>query len=245
MQGRLGPEGPVVLVTLMCPALTVEVSPKARGGANFSDQDLQRFADMLGLQGIWPGLRSDIAPGSGAGVSTASLVCLARAAGYRGDDLLLARACVAIEGASDPLMFDAPDRIIWASREARIVRPVPSPPACEIVGGLWRGPVSTDAWDSRFPDIADLIGDWAEATGNLNRAASLARISAQRCSDMRGPEDPMAILCDKLGALGHVRAHTGSARGLIFAPGDVPSQAESAMREAGLTNVFRFRTGAS
>ena len=39
------------------------------------------------------------------------------------------------------------------------------------------------------------------------------------------------------GALGHLRAHTGSARGLIFAPGTAPAGVADALRAAGLAQV--------
>ena len=47
----------------------------------------------------------------------------------------------------------------------------------------------------------------------------------------------------QLGALGLVAAHTGSARGLIFAPGKVPVQARAALAEAGFTGVLQFDGG--
>ena len=54
--------------------------------------------------------------------------------------------------------------------------------------------------------------------------------------------DELAIPRD-LGALGIIRAHTGSARGLLFAPEKLPSDAGAALTEAGFTGVLEFRTG--
>jgi hypothetical protein len=61
---------------------------------------------------------------------------------------------------------------------------------------------------------------------------------------MRGPAgDPTPGLARDLGALGWLRAHTGAARGLIFAPGTVPRGAHDALRAAGLRALVRFRGG--
>ena len=44
-------------------------------------------------------------------------------------------------------------------------------------------------------------------------------------------------------ALGWLRAHTGSARGLVFAPGGVPPSGAAALAEAGFSQVLRFDGG--
>ena len=183
--------------------------------------------------------------GAGAGASTACLVAAARVAGVEGAPERLARACLAVEGASDPLMFDAPDRLLWASRRAEALRVLPPAPEAEIAGGFWGPPEATDPGDETFADIADLVEHWARAAarGDLAAAAGIATESTRRCTALRGPGDPMADLARELGALGIARAHTGSARALIFAPGRVPDGAEAALSEAGLDRVLRFRTG--
>jgi uncharacterized protein involved in propanediol utilization len=126
---------------------------------------------------------------------------------------------------------------------------MPAPPESEIIGGLWGAPQRTDPGDEGFADIADLAELWADAAarGDLAAIAGIATESARRCTALRGPAyplaDPMADLARDLGALGAARAHTGSARALIFAPGKAPDTAEATLREAGLTRVLRFRTG--
>lgn len=247
LQGRLGPEGPVALVTLVCPALCA-VAPG--GGLRLEDvfdaAQLDRFRAALGLAGgDWPGIGCAMPLGAGAGASTACLVAAARAAGFGGGPEALARACLAAEGASDPLMFEAPDRVLWASREGRIVAHLPPPPSCEVVGGLWGAPERTDAADLGFADVTDLVGAWrgAAEAGDLPAAARIASISAGRCAALRGGAGPMADLVAALGALGHVRAHTGSARGLIFAPGGAPEDAAEVLCAAGLRDIVAFRTG--
>ncbi|MBT55354.1 MAG: propanediol utilization protein [Mameliella sp.] len=249
MQGRLQPGGPVVLVTLACPAHGVSVERTGDGPLSLEGDPLvvssAQAARMLAEVGLPVAGRYDISadllPGGGAGMSTAALVALARAAGCD-DSATLARACLAVERASDPLMWPTPDRLLWASRRAEIMQRLDPVPACEILGGFWGPPQRTDPEDSDFPDIADLVAAWPGA--DLAAKADLASQSAQRCSSLRGPvDDPMPELGKRLGALGHARAHTGPARALIFAPGTLPEGAERALTEAGLSDVLRFATG--
>jgi uncharacterized protein involved in propanediol utilization len=226
IQGRLGPDGPVALITLACPALSVR-APGAglRLPVLFDAPRLEDFAVALGLgKPDWPALDCDMPLGAGAGAST---------------------ACLAVEGASDPLMHTHPDRLLWASRRAEVLRDLPSLPEAEIVGGLWGAPERTDPRDEDFPDISDLVAFWsgAAARGDLAAIAGIATESARRSTAHRGPSHPMSDLARELGALGYARAHTGPARALIFAPGKVPGGAGAALQEAGLRDVLRFRTG--
>ncbi|SDI12636.1 hypothetical protein [Alloyangia pacifica] len=246
VQGRMGADGPVALVTVRCPALRV-CAPGA-DDLPFSRDQLAVFAARLGIAGHFPGVTRDAPLGGGAGASTATLVALARSAGASNSAADLAAACIATEGASDPLMFPQPDALLWASREGRILRHLPPPPACHILGGFWGTPQRTTPGDKDFDDITDLIDAWAEAVvlENLQRCATIASTSAQRCSDRRGPmPDPTPELARDLGALGWLRAHTGSARGLVFAPGETPKHGKAALIEAGLTGVLSFGTGAA
>ena len=247
IQGRLGPDGPVAVVTLACPALGVGAPGHGPGiDRLFPPRAVAGFARALGLGAVdWPGLACDMPMGAGAGASTACLVASARAAGWHGAPGLLARACLDVEGATDPLMYAAPDRLLWAPREARVIEELAAPPPNEIVGGYWGAPLRTEPDDTDFPDIDDLAGFWREAAarGDLAAVAGIATESARRCTAMRGPDDPMADLARDLGALGHLRAHTGSARALVFAPDKVPNGAEAALGEAGLSGVLRFATG--
>ena len=247
MQGRLGPDGPVALVTLACPALGVAAPGQGPGiDRLFPRRAVAGFGCALGLGAVaWPGLDPDMPMGAGAGASTACLVASARALGWNGTPEALARACLAVEGATDPLMYPAPDRLLWASREARVIEEVAPPPRCDLVGGYWGAPLRTDPDDSDFPDIADLVPFWrgAVARGDLAAAAGIATESARRCTARRGPDDPMEALVRDLGALGYTRAHTGTARALIFAPGKAPDGAAAALGEAGLTGVLSCATG--
>ncbi len=87
--------------------------------------------------------------------------------------------------------------------------------------------------------------DWAAATeaGDLSCVDAFASDSARRRTARPGPCDPMADLARDLGASAMARAHTNSARGLIFAPGTNPQCGPSALQEAGLKTILSFETG--
>ncbi|SFD63973.1 propanediol utilization protein [Roseivivax sediminis] len=245
LQGRSA-EGPLALVTVACDALAVTAERLSDGPLSLdqvpqflTDPQAARMLEALGKPSGRYRLRADMPPGGGAGASTAALLALA---GDGAPDAL-ARACLSVEEASDPLMHARPDSLLWAPREARILRRLPPPPRAEIVGGFFGPPVRTDAADCAFPDVSDLIAAW-EAGPDLATAAGIAATSAARTTALRGPhDDPSEALARETGALGHLRAHTGSARGLIFAPGTVPAGAEAALTRAGFTGVIRFETG--
>lgn len=253
LQGLLGPGGPVALITLPCPALSVQAlrRPGGFGLHQGSRRPLRRgqaarFLARLGVRGnVAFTLRATTPPGGGAGASTAARVALARAAGCGWASARLAAACLASEGATDPLMLAAPERALWASRQARVLAAMPALPAMEIVGGFFGPPVRTDPRDARFPDIADLVAEWPQACASAAAVARLSGVSAARTLALRGPaDDPTPALAARLGALGWSMAHTGSARALIFAPGAAPAAAEDALRAAGFARVMRFRVGA-
>ncbi len=248
IQGRIGAR--VALISLPCNALRVTATRQAGCGLTMyprgliSPQRAQQFLADLGL-----GLRgrilckADMPIGGGAGSSTAALVALAQVAGWRGTPLALAQACLRAEGASDPLMMSNPAQILWASREASVLGKLPALPPFDILGGFIGALRRTNPQDLHFPDISDLIPRWIIAAKSQDVAgiAMLSTISAQRTLDLRGPHnDPIWALAQQLGALGVVIAHTGTARGLIFARGQIPSRARAAMVAAGLTSVVSF-----
>ncbi len=255
LQGRLGCDGPVALVTLPCRALgvTARFAPATdlrvhdAGQRLLTPERARKFLRNLGLpaKGRFT-LQATMPVGGGAGASTAALIALARAAGYIGAVDHFARAAIATEGASDPLMHPEPERLLWASREGRILLALPSVPRFDVLGGFAGPPTRTDARDCRFPDITDLISPWEAAahTGDRNALARLASLSANRTFVLRGGAHlPLAELADRTGALGYAIAHTGSARALLFAPGRIPPHAAALMRGAGCRQVIAFSTG--
>jgi hypothetical protein len=214
------------------------------GAGRLSLPVLRRFLADLGLPPrgrflLWP----RFPPGSGTGMSTAALLAVAKLAGYRGPPEPLARICVATEGASDPLMFPAPDRLLWASREGRVLGRMPAPPAAQLLAGFWGPSERTQPSDGNYDDISDLAAAWA-AGPDLAGCAALASESARRCQARRGRDgDPTAALARDLGALGWARSHSGPARALIFAPGRVPADGVAALRGAGLRDAQILTTG--
>lgn len=255
LQGRLGGDGPVILVTLPCRALgvTARFAPASglrihgAGQRLLTPERARKFLHGLGIpaRGRFT-LRATMPAGGGAGASTAALIALARAAGHAGVADRLARAAIAAEGASDPLMHPSPERLLWASRQGRSLRALPPIPRFDVLGGFAGPPRRTDARDLRFPDVADLVAAWEEAAraGDRTTLARLAAEAADRTLALRGGANPaLAELAAATGALGYAIAHTGSARALLFAPGGIPAHAAALMRGAGCRQVIRFRTG--
>lgn len=239
----------VVLVTLACPVRGASADWTAAGGLALADPagvvGAARAAAFLRALGLAArgriAIATDLPPGGGAGMSTAALVALARAAGA--EEARIAAACLAAEGAVDPLMCAAPDAMLWAPRAAEARGALPPPPRATILGGFYGLPERTDPADIRFPPVDDLIAAWAGAP-DLSGAAAIASASAARTTSLRGPAgDPTAALAAHLGALGWARAHTGSARALIFPPGAAPAGAEAVLAAAGFGHVLRFDTG--
>ncbi|MFQ8432359.1 propanediol utilization protein [Amaricoccus sp. W119] len=260
LQGRLGPDGPVALVTLPCPALAIRCdwrpgpfALRQIGPAVIGQRAALALLRRLGLPARAAfRLSGALPPGGGAGASTAARVAFARAAAEAAglpvpEAPALARACVASEGASDPLMYPEPARLLWGSRAGRVLATLPPPPPLEVIGGFFGPARRTDPRDHDFPDIADLAEAWPRAVSDARAAARLASESARRVLGHRhkGLADPTEALADRLGALGFAIAHTGSARALLFRPGEVPAAATAALRKAGFQQVTRFRAGGS
>lgn len=249
LQGRIGASGPVALVTLPCPMLWVDANmTPSRGFGLYQVQQavsrdvLRRLLHRLTLpvQGLFT-LNLSMPLGGGAGASTAALLSLALAAGADRDSGLEA-AVLAVEGASDPLLRVRPERVLWASRHGVALADLPPLPRFEVLGGFWGQGQRTDPKDQDFPDISDLIGAWPGS--DLAAMADLASRSARRTLALRGPRnDPTEALARNHGALGFCIAHTGAARGLIFAPHTVPLQARTDLRAAGFSRITQFGCG--
>ncbi|MGB7270782.1 MAG: propanediol utilization protein [Albidovulum sp.] len=249
LQGRVGPTGVVALVTLPCRALTVSarIATSAVPHGPLSPARARILREELGLGDPGPVQLSATMPrGGGAGASTAALVAYARLAGSHHPAADLARACVAVEGASDPLMFANPDRLLWASRRAEVLQDLPKLPPFDVLGGFFGPNRRTNPADTGFADISDLIGPWVQAATcqDLPALAALASQSATRNLALRGPlPDPTAQLARATNALGYAIAHTGSARGLLFAPGTIPPDAAAHLARQGFRRIISFRAG--
>lgn len=252
LQGRWGGTGPLALITLMPDDLCVTARHRparslvchAVGHGALPARSLVALHRSLHLpmRGRTE-TRLPFAPGLGTGMSTASLIAHARLAGYAGPPLALARATIAAEGASDPLMFDKPDQIIWASRQGRVLASAPPPFRAHLLGGFFGPAQPTRAQDQDYDDISDLLIAWPRAR-QLAEAAALASESATRCQKRRGAaDDPMPQLVRDLGALGWASSHSGAARALIFPVGGIPARAPQLLREAGLYGIRPLATG--
>lgn len=255
IQGRLGPDGPLALISLPCPPLQMTAArhpaytPAYRpvrglhihGHGLITPARARIFLAHLGLKLSGRiALNAGMPIGGGAGSSTAALVALARLAGWDGAPARLAQACILSEGASDPLMYPRAERLLWAPRKAAVLAHLPPLPDFDILGGFYGPAQRTDPADMHFPDISDLLARWQAAT-SLPEFAAIAAQSAARTLDLRGPmPDPTAQLAQQLGALGMVIAHTGCARGLIFARGAVPAGGKAALIAAGLRAPLIF-----
>ena len=255
LQGRIGPKGPIALISVQCPVFWAQVSYASGDAFQYTDPLPALSSDRamallsalsLPVQGSISG-RTNIEAGAGLGASTSSLLALAKALIKRDihpEDL--AKILVAIEGASDPLMFPDFDRLLWASREARVVNHFPAPPQFEVIGGCWGAPSETDPRDQNFPDIADLVEAWRPAitASDREKTAAIATESFRRTTAIRNRSvEPTEDLARDLGALGVIRAHTGSARGFLFEPGRAPSTGLHQLQEAGYSPPVTFLTG--
>lgn len=186
LQGRLGDE--VALITLPCPALSVEAHWYPGGDSLEIDQpeDLlpSRIVSRLFALAKAPilgrlHLRAEMPLGGGAGASTAAILALAKVLGYSGGPEAAA-LCLDLEGATDPLMLPMPGQVLWSSRAGRVIETLPEVPAFDVVGGFHGPAVRTEPGDRAFADISDLIADWKPALGDRTRLAAIATESARR-----------------------------------------------------------------
>jgi uncharacterized protein involved in propanediol utilization len=187
-------------------------------------------------------------PGGGAGQSTADVLGAVRAvAGAFGRSLLPeeeARLCLAAERAVDPLMHAG--AVLFASREARVVRRLGALPRLGVVGGFAGPGAPTDPSDGDFPELGALFARLgaAVAAGDVRALADAARVSAE-ANQARNPNPAWAEVLRagrRAGALGPVVAHTGSAIGLLLAPGAPVAPVRRALAALGLADVMAFAT---
>lgn len=257
IQGRLGPDGPVALVTLACPLVRAEAwfapAPGApllvsgAGGGRIAAAAARRTLAALEHASLGGRLVVDCAAprGIGAGSSTLSALGAVRAVS-RGLGVALCPAreaalCLEVEGASDPLMLAAPMTRLWASRLGRALAMLPPPPPMRVLGGVAGPGADTDPADQDFADFADLAALYAEgaAAGDLARVGRAATLSAQR-NQARRPTPGWDLIVDaarEAGAAGVAVAHTGSAVALLFAPEIAAARrrvAEQALAAAGV-----------
>ena len=254
VQGRLGPDGPLALVTLPAPRLTTHVR-FAIGDLPLRCEDphsakLCRAARILldrhGLsdRGGLLQVSRPVQPAQGAGSSTADVLATLRAVactlGISSDPETQAAICLEVDGAVDPLMF--PGNVLFAPRQAQVLRDLPDLPPMTVIGAFAGDGRPTDPLDHNFPDMRkafDLLEDGCN-NKDLGQLARAAHISALANQDRNpNPLWDMAVGMVGKGALGPVVSHTGSAIGLIFPP--VPRgkayRLKRSMQDAGFPDV--------
>lgn len=259
LQGRLGPDGPIALVTLPAPVLRVTArlrpGPFALHAAGDRPMTRAQGAALWRALGVLPRgrliLRADMPAGGGAGSSTAALVaaarvCVAVLGRKLPDTARLAELCLTLEGATDPLMMPEPARLLWDPRAARVLGALPPLPRLEVVGGFFGPGRRTDPDDRDFADIRDLVAAWTPAAerGDPAALAALATEAARRTLARRGgaPLEPFLAAAAGCGALGVAIAHTGAARALLFAPGQgAPAAAAETLRALGAQGLRHYR----
>lgn len=253
LQGRLGPTGPVALITLPAPDLAVRVSYREGPFTLFQPQGraitpphlaaLLRALDCP-LSGRFI-IHCPYPVGGGGGASTATRLAIARILRPAWPDALLEQVVRAVEGASDPLLRPAPERVLWASRAARVVQQMPPLPRLRIVGGFDGQPRMTDPQDDHFPDISDLVARWPAACADAAKIAELAMLSATRTAALRGVDiASIAGVARTCGALGFAMAHTGAARALLLAWDSDPTQALALLAARGYSHPLSYVIGA-
>ncbi|MEM6549078.1 MAG: propanediol utilization protein [Pseudomonadota bacterium] len=262
-QGRVGPDGPVAVVTLPCPALVTAVTYRpALGGVTVPGPETAKAAAAarLALSALgekaagWGGeiaIERPVAPGLGAGSSTAETLGALRAvaAGFGvafapGREAAL---CLAAEGAVDPLMHGR--NCVFATREGRVLRWLAPLPPLLAVGGFAGPPRPTDPDDTAFPDRGALFEAIAAAC-EAGDAAALGRAATQSAAanQARRPHrawDGLSALVGRLAAHGVALAHTGAAATLLLPASADPRPALGALSRVGLTGVRHWHIGAS
>lgn len=258
VQGRLGPGGPVALVSLPCPGLVSRVGYVPARGPLAAAEPVSakalaaaRLALAEAAAGDWGGRLSiarPAAPGLGLGSSTAETLgavrAVARAFGLRLPPEREAALCLAAEGAVDPLMWQAP--VVFASREGRVIERLPPLPPMRVVGGAAGPPSPTDPADSRFPDLSDVFADLVAAMhdGDAGRVARAASRSAE-ANQARNPNPlwgPIRALARRHGALGIAVSHTGPAIALLLSP-DSPANPGPELAALGIDPVLDYALG--
>lgn len=256
VQGRLGRDGPVALVTLPCsPAVTEVHFAPARGPLEIKGEPSQksRRAANLALDRYAPkgwggqlGLVPWGDPGAGTGSSTASVLgtirAIARAFGAVPSPEDEAAFCLEAEGAVDPLMY--PGNLCFASRAARVIEHLPPLPAFRVVGGIAGPGKPTEPDDQNFPDMRKTFAllKTGLAEGDLLKVARASRQSAEANQD-RNPNpiwDDILRIGQAQGALGPVVSHTGSAIGLMVPPDRDGQALARHLQEAGLARTIVF-----
>lgn len=243
VQGRLGPDGPLALVTLPCARVGAVARWQAGATPDHQPALAARMAARLGMGGRLR-VRANVPAGCGAGMSSATALAALRAMLPGLTHAQENAHLLAVEGAVDPLVFAAAPPRIWASRAAQTLALLPAFPAMIAVGGFDGPGQATDPADLDFPDMSAAFDMLRQPTrARIGRAATLSA-QANQSRNPRAHWQAALVLMAQTGAVGIAVAHTGSALSLLFAP-DAPgiAAARDGLAGLGLTHVMIFGFG--
>lgn len=246
LQGRMGQGGPVALITLPSPALFLELLSADTAEHFLSTEQVKAVQQHCGRTEPAPfRLRTAMPIGAGAGASTAALLAIYRAFSPAPSLDDFSRMALALEGASDPLHVPEPERVLWASREGRVLAHLPPLPGLRIVGGFDGPGERTDPQDMNFPDIADLVAAWPAACESAAKIGDLVTRCSQRSMALRNRPgfESLSAIAERYGALGVSIAHTGSARGFLMRPEEDPAPLMAELTAVNFTYVHSFLIG--
>lgn len=253
LQGRLGPEGRVALITLPAPRLFVEAKrgagafqlhqPSALAITRAELAELHR-ALRVPPQGKWV-IRAEMPVAAGAGASTAVRLAVAQILRPNLPRMALERLLLKLERASDPLLAPQPERVLWASREGRVLAQMPPLPRLQVVGGFLPGRVQTDPNFKDFPNITQVVNAWGPACSDPRALGQLVRQNAELRLAQLGQDGAwLEQLAQSVGAFGWGIAHTGTARFWLL-PAQSPQAAPlaSELKRRGLSHVQNYQIG--
>lgn len=252
IQGRLGVNEPIVLITVPSNQYKVKViytkgdfKVEQKGTHFYTSSvifDLVKTAKLSIHGNIHINLSMPEA--CGVGSSTATRVAVLRAIKPNISMKTLVDACIKHEGASDPIMYKVPERLLWAPRTGKVLKRMPKVPKISCIGGFYGSPLKTDPFDSKFPLIGDLIDLWQLPKKTDKFLAELCSESSERTIKYRKIcDDPTKLIARKIGALGYSIAHTGNVRNFIFPFNRIPSSTEKMLADYGFRNIQQFSMG--
>ena len=254
MQGRLEIKGPVVLITLPSLVHKVQVTftsgnfdVSQKGSRYYTQSVISNLLNHLKLQANGKFDISLFMPEAcGTGSSTATRVAILRAVRPRMSTKTLVETCLLDEGASDPVMYSSPERLLWAPRLGKVLKQLPVLPKISCIGGFYGSPMKTNPNDKDFPIIKDLVDLWSLPRKTDKFLAELCSESSSRTIFHRNlQDDPTKVIAKKIKALGFSIAHTGSVRNFIFPYNQIPEGTKNILIDSGFRGIETFSLGKS
>lgn len=231
----------MLVVSMPCRKLYVQAvyTPHMHPFTTNAGEKVHRLAQIQGITQGHIQITTTTPSGFGYGRSTMDVLASVRALNIYANNTMIsaheASLVLKAEGASDPLMYPLKRLPVFAPRTGKHYGYIGAMPACTLIGGHVPDlQVNTLAYtDNDWPDVGDLYARLLGASPepDLVTVADVATCSAQRGQAVvyNPCLDDMIRYVRPLGALGVVRAHTGSAIGWIFPPAAVLSSRQTAI----------------